>query len=99
MDSFNDYVTGLNGQVPIESTIYDATYNWTTTTSTSDIVVASSTSSPTTTVNTTDTQTPTLESGNDINVRIEKLKKKAMTEYLLITASLGLVAYYVFKNK
>ena len=98
MDSFNDYVSGLNGQVPIESTIYDTNYNWTTTTSTSDIVVATNATTSTSTVN-TDTQTPTLEGRNDINVRIEKLKKKAMTEYLLITASLGLVAYYVFKNK
>ena len=101
MDSFNDYVTGLNGQVPIETTIYDANYSWATATTPTDIIVATNatTSTSTSTVNTTDNQTPTLESGNDINVRIEKMKKKAMTEYLLLTASLGLVAYYVFKNK
>ena len=97
MDSFNDYVTGLNGQVPVETTIYDANYSWATATTPNDIIVA--TNATTSTINTTETQTPTLEGGNDINVRIEKMKKKAMTEYLLITASLGLVAYYVFKNK
>ena len=99
MDSFNVYVTELNGQVPIETTIYDANYSWTTTTSSTVNVVDTNATTSSSTINTTETQTPTLEGGNDINVRIEKIKKKAMTEYLLLTASLGLVAYYVFKNK
>ena len=98
MDSFNDYVTGLNSQVPTETTIYDANYSWATTNIAEKATdsVAVNTTSNTTALN---TQASTLESGNDINLRIEKLKKKAMTEYLLLTASLGLVAYYVFKNK
>ena len=71
MDSFNDDVTGLNSQVLSETTIYDANYSWATNNiaeKATELVAVNTT----TTSNTTDTQTTTLESGNDINLRIEK---------------------------